>query len=406
MKLGQRLKVAWGVISNKYQQTTSGDFSKWFSGGKSRFLWRAGGKLASNETIFAAISRLSNSVATMPVKLYKEFEPIYSHPVADKVANSPNNNMTSFDWIRTLEVHRNTYGNGYAIKIYGARYQLEQIAVLDPTRVEPIVEASTGELWYQVLGDKGTYYVHNLDMVHVKHIHTSQNGYKGISPIDVLSNTIEFDKQVRRFSLESMEGSINASFILKYDTHLSEDKKTEIINNFRQFYQDNGGVLIQESGTTITPIERDFLDTKVFEVEKITRSRVATVFNMPSSMLGETDGASYSSQEQMSLEYVTYTLLPIIRHYEQEFNRKLITMQERQSGLYFKFNVGAFLRGDQKTRGEFYFKGIRSAWFKPNEVRAYEELPPEPGGNQLYISGDLYPLNTPVSERKSRKTGG
>src|SRR5690606_23652873 len=99
----------WGVIKNKYQQTTSGDFSKWFSGGKSRFLWRDGGKLASNETIFAAISRLSNSVATLPVKLYKEFEPVHSHSISDKVANAPNNNMTSFDWVRTLEVHRNTY---------------------------------------------------------------------------------------------------------------------------------------------------------------------------------------------------------------------------------------------------------------------------------------------------------
>jgi phage portal protein BeeE len=74
-------------------------------------------------------------------------------------------------------------------------------------------------------------------------------------------------------------------------------------------------------------------------------------------------------------------------------NRKLLTKQERLRGLGFKFNVNALLRGDSKTRGEFYFKGIRSGWFTPNEVRAYEELPPLPGGDVLYMSKDLSPID-------------
>ncbi|WP_205628901.1 phage portal protein, partial [Acinetobacter baumannii] len=106
-------------------------------------------------------------------------------------------------------------------------------------------------------------------------------------------------------------------------THLGTDKRKEILNNFKEFYQDNGGVLIQEAGMKINPIDRKFLDTKVFEVERITRSRVAAVYNMPLHMLGETEGASYSSMEQMSLEFVQGTLIPIVRQYEQEFNRKL-----------------------------------------------------------------------------------
>ena len=77
---------------------------------------------------------------------------------------------------------------------------------------------------------------------------------------------------------------------------------------------------------------------------------------------------------------------------EQELNRKLLTPVERRRGWYFKFNTNALLRGDMKTRGEFYFKGIRSGWFKPNEVRAYEDLPPESGGDKLYMSKDLFPI--------------
>lgn len=75
----------------------------------------------------------------------------------------------------------------------------------------------------------------------------------------------------------------------------------------------------------IVPIERKFMDTKVFEVEKITRSRVATVYNLPVQMLGEISGTSYSSMEQQAMDYVQNTLIPIVRQYEQEFNRKLLT---------------------------------------------------------------------------------
>lgn len=398
MKLRQRARLAWDVFRNKVSDPGY-DFTKWFSP-RNIFVGRSGETLATNETIFAAISRLSNAMASLPLKLYEDFSLVHSK-TADLIANAPNPNMTSFDFIRTLEVLRDSTGNGYAMKKYDNRFQVEALVLLDPARVEPVIEKNTRELWYEIDGDKGRYYVHNMDIIHVKHIHGT--GYKGLNPIEVLRNTIDFDGKVRQFSLDQMDTRIAASFILEMATHLGTDKRKEILNNFKEFYQDNGGVLIQEAGMKINPIDRKFLDTKVFEVERITRSRVAAVYNMPLHMLGETEGASYSSMEQMSLEFVQGTLIPIVRQYEQEFNRKLLTPEERLRGLGFKFNVNALLRGDTQTRGEFYFKGIRSGWFKPNEVRAFEELPPEPGGEKLYLSGDLYPIDTPIEQRKGVK---
>ena len=189
-----------------------------------------------------------------------------------------------------------------------------------------------------------------------------------------------------------MEGAILASFILQVPGQLSDEKKQAVLANFKQFYRENGGVLIKESGTTIAPIERSFIDSKVFEVEKITRTRVAQVYNIPAHMLGE-EGGSYNSNEQQMLEFLQLTLTPIVRQYEQEFNRKLLTPEERAQGQAFKFNVNALMRGDTRTRADFYFKGIRSGWFTPNEVRALEELPPVKGGDKLYMSRDLSPID-------------
>lgn len=367
-------------------------FIKWFSP-TNIFTTLNANALASNETIFAAVSRLANSIGGMPIKLLdKNYRLITNHRVADMVMNQPNPNMSSMDFFRTMETIRDTSGNAYAMKEYDENFQVRALWLLDPGKVEPVVDKNTRELWYEIQPDDGgpRYYAHNSEVIHVKHIHGY--GYKGISPIDVLRGTSEFDRKIREKSLDQIESAITAGFLLKMAGSVGKEKRQKILDNFKQFYQDNGGVLIQEMGVEIDPITRTFIDTQLFDVEKITRGRVANVYNLPLHLLGEVSGVQMGAVEQMDLGYVQGTLVPIVRQYEQELNRKLLNQTERQRGWYFKFNTNALLRGDMKTRGEFYFKGIRSGWFKPNEVRALEDLPPENGGDKLYMSKDLFPI--------------
>ena len=381
-----RKKNTSGAMASAFDR-----FKSWFSP-HNIFTRKNAHTLASNETIFSCVSRLSNSIGCMPIKMLdRDFRMISNHRIADMVINQPNPNMTSFDFFRTMEVLRDTAGNAYALKDYDENYQVRALWILDPGKVEPVIDKNTRELWYEIQPDEGPRdYAHNLEVLHVKHIHGY--GYKGIRPIDVLKGTSEFDQKVREKSLDQIESAITASFLLKLAGSVGKEKKAEILENFTAFYKDNGGVLIQEMGVEIDPIEKQFIDTKLFEVEKITRARVANVYNLPLHLLGEVSGVQMGAVEQMDLGYVQGTLVPIVRQYEQELNRKLLNQTERQRGWYFKFNTNALLRGDMKTRGEFYFKGIRSGWFKPNEVRALEDLPPEKGGELLYMSKDLFPI--------------
>lgn len=346
---------------------------------------------------------MANSMSSLPLKLYKDNFNQVNNRIADLMANGPNPFMTSFEFIRMMEVHRDTYGNAFALKKFNDQYQVDGLYILDPNRVEPVLEKGSYDLYYEVDTGEKRYYVHNLDMIHVSHITT--DGLKGISPIDVLRNSIDYDRKIREFSLSQMDSGLKASFILSMSTHLGEKEKLETLESFKNFYQDNGGVILLDSGSQLEEIKRDFIDLKVFEVEKVTRSRVAIVFNLPLHMLGESEGNRYSNPETSSIEFTQNTMLPIVRQYEQEFNRKLLTDAERGRGLHFKFNLNALLRADEKTRGEFYFKGIRSGWITPNEVRAYEEKPPLPGADKLFMSKDLSPIDDPERLGKEVNTG-
>jgi HK97 family phage portal protein len=375
------------------------DFSSW--AGK-RFWGIDNGKLVTNETIFSVISRLSNTVSSLPLKLYQNFDTKITD-AADVVINNPNANMSGFEWVNKIEVSRNETGNGYAVIARDIRLQPEALIPVDSAYVTPFLNQDDNHLWYEIRGHNGTYYIHNMNMFHVKHI-SGVARWKGISPIDVLKNTLEYDKAVQEFSLSEMKKK--DSFILEYGANVDAEKRQRIIDDFKRFYQENGGILFQEPGVNVKDIERKYFASDTLSSERITRSRVANVFNVPVSFLNEAEGG-FSSNEQMMIQFVQMTLTPIVRQYEQELNRKILTPADRKAGFYFKFSLGGLLRGDTAARTQFYHNMLRDGAMDRDEVRRLEDLPPRGGkAAELWISGDMYPLEMDPALRKGVSKSG
>lgn len=387
-------------IKNSFKAAVDGwkgkayDFSNWFG---RRFWGIDNSQLATNETIFSVITRLSNTVSSLPLKLYQNYD-LKMNRSSDVLINRPNENMHGFDFINKMEVSRNETGNAYAVIMRDIRMQVDSIIPLDPSYVVPFVNLDDDTLWYQVDGAGGTYYFHNMNMIHVKHI-TGNSRWAGISPLDVLKNTLDYDRAVQEFSLSEMQKK--DSFFLTYGANVSAEKRQEVVDNFRDFYRENGGILFREPGVEIDEIDKKYYSSDTLNSEKITRSRVANVFNVPSMFLNDSDGQAMSSNEQLMIQFVQMTLTPICRQYEHEFNRKLLTEHDRINGYYFKFNLGGLLRGDTSSRSQFYRDGIRNGWFTQNEVRRFEDLPPVEGNaSKLWVSGDLYPIDVDPDKRK------
>lgn len=377
------------------RKATSSDFSRWV--GKT-FFGIENGTLETNENIFSVVSRLSNTLASLPFKKYLNYGQVNDEQT-DRLLYHPNPNQTLDQIFNVLEVSKNTNGNGYAVIFRDVRGQFEKLVPLIPGNVEPVIEEKSKELWYQVINDGRTYYFHNADMIHVRHIAGNGN-WKGISPLAVLKNSNEFDKAVRTFSLKEMQ-SIRDSFILKYDTSLNDEKRKAIVANFKQFYEENGGILFQEPGVEIEEMKRNFVAADMKISEEITRDRIANVYNIPNTFLNSTSG-SFSSNEQLMQMFVNMTLTPIVKQYEREFAKKILTPKERVEGYYFKFNMMALLRGDSTARQQFYHGAVRDGWMTRDEVRMYEELPPKGGmASELWISGDMYPLEMDPLLRKA-----
>lgn len=273
---------------------------------------------------------------------------------------------------------------------------------LDPGAVTVKRNIDDNSIWYDVNSTEYHFLVFNTEIIHVKHI-TPLTGTLGISPLDVLKGPLKFKKAVEDFSLNEMDKK--DAYIIQYDRSVSPENRKALINDFRRMITENGGAVVQEKGFEINRFDSNFQPSDLSTTNSITRSRVATAFNVPLSFLNESlDTGNGKSNEQVMLQFVEMTLIPIVTQYESEFNRKLLSNSERARGIYFKFNINGLLRGDTASRTAFYQTLIRNGIATVNDLRKLEELPPSDTKNadQLWITGDLYPIDTDIADRNTK----
>ena len=371
---------------------------KAFSGGRFLHWLRGDYTLSNSELLFSAISRIANSLSAMPLQLYCGPNKV-QNDLSRLITVSPNGSSTCCNWVKSMEACRCASGNCYALKILDGSGRLIRLDILDPTRVVPIIEKDTKELWYRIRdSDNHEMYIHNYYMIHVPFIST--NGFTGVNPVSVLQDTLDYAQDIQVFSRDQLDKGVNAAIVLEAPAQLGTLQRTEMINNFMDTYKKtSGNILLLESGVTSKSLNMSPVDTKIFEVEKITRSTVAMVYNLPPHLLGDYSDTSFSSQEQQMLEFLMLTMLPIVTAYEQELDRKLLTQEERDKGYHFEFNMDSILRADADTQAEVDYKNIRSGTITPDEIRIRQHRSPYPGGigSHPMISQDLATLDYTVN---------
>lgn len=389
------------LIDNWIDETSNTlyDFSPW----RNKSFWgNINNTLETNETIFSAVTRLANSLSSMPIKLYEDYKVINTN-VSELLTISPNNSVSSYDFINQIETVRNEKGNAYVLIERDTFSQPSKLYLLNSDIVNIAIENNSREVYYIIHAASGNkLIIHNMDMLHFKHI-VGSNMLKGISPIDVLKNTTDFDAAIRKFNLSEMQKP--DSFVLKYSSNIDVKKRQSVIENFKKFYEENGGILFQEPGVEIDPIPKKYVSEDIVASENLTRERVANVFQLPAVFLNANESSNFTKNEELNRFFLQHTLISIIKQYESEFNRKLLTPLDRKKNRYFKFNIKAYLRADSATQAEVYFKAVRSGYYTINEIRELEDLPPVENGDKPFISGDLYPIDTPLELRKSLKGG-
>ena len=352
--------------------------------------------IEGNEAIYAAVSRIANTVASMPLHFYRGYEIQKNHPYERLVSLEPSPGFSAFSWRQTMEVIRNVEGNAYALRVLDGLGQVTRLDILQPGRVQPKWNPRDSSVWYEVRMDDGKLaQCPGGLIINLKHM--SANGLRGIRPIDVLRQSLDYDQQVKELSLDQLDGVNQGIMLTVPNTGLSQEQKDDVVKRFLETYENSGrSVVILEGGLTATTFTGQTVNPQLLDVERITRNRVATVYNLPPHLLGDYSDTSFSTAEQQMQEFRQLTITPIVQQWEEEFNRKMLTPEEWADGYRFRFDTDSLGRADMATTANRNQMAIRGGWRKPNEVRESEGLPPDPMGGELMSSRDLIPLRIAV----------
>ncbi len=135
-----------------------------------------------------------------------------------------------------------------------------------------------------------------------------------------------------------------------------------------------GRTMVLGKDVEYKPISMTLEDAEWIAARQFSVEEVALLFRVPPTVVGDLLHGNYSNSVEMSRVFVTMTLRRHLTMWEQAISRSLLTEAARQ--VYFaEHSVEGLLRGDSKTRAEFYERGIADGWLDVDEVRRLENLP-------------------------------
>ena len=348
-------------------------------------------------TVLACARVLSNGIAQIPLKVYREGDD--GSKVIDKknalhrlLSRRPNEWMTSFEYRQVAMFHAVLAGNHYAWINRGLGKVVRELIPLVPSLVT--ARQTRGfEMVYDVKG-VGT----DIGRDQILHLRgPSWNGVAGMDAIQTAREAIGLAIATEEAHAKLYANGAQPGGIVAVDGAMSEASYNRLkaqIEQSREGLRNAFRMWVLDQGAKFTPmamtgVDAQHLETRRFQIEQICAD--LGVFPM---MVGYSDKtATFASAEAFFLAHVIHSLEPWIENWQQVLARDLFPDEDDLSA---EFSVQGLLRGDHKTRAEFYAAGIINGYFTRNEVRKWENLNPIDG-----LDEPLIPLNMGTQEERA-----
>jgi HK97 family phage portal protein len=350
--------------------------------------------------VWACVKILSESVGMLPLEIYKtdgvKRERAIDHRLWSILRRQPNPEITALTWKQTVMTHLGLWGNSYSQIIRDGLGRPLQLWPIHPQRVRVMRDSMSKRLYYTVapmFGETGYVVLDMEDMLHIKGL--AMNGLVGMSPVGAGREAIGLGLAEQEYGARFFSNGAQTSGVLEHPGQLSDkayDRLKKSIEDQIRSLRDKHRMLILEEGlkwqqVSLPPEDAQFLGSREFNIRDIAR-----FYRMPLYKLSENITSKSTSIEQMSIEFLSDTIMPWLTNIEEEITCKLLNKDEQEQ-FFPKFKVDAYLRGDTQTRYAAYHIARQDGWMSANEIRAEEHMNPIEGGDQYLVPLNMVPAD-------------
>ena len=349
----------------------------------------------------AVVSFLSDSVAQLPLKVYRRGNDNArirdTESTAAKLLFKPNADQTAYDLWNAVMVEYLLMGvatlwvlpdvnsdSGYQLRLIPKEW------IINTDR-----ETNYAPDSLRITAGTGNYIdIPRTEFVQFRRYSPGNpGGYQ--SPIAALRQTLSEQIQADKFRTQiwRSSGRFNAYLTRPKDVApWTEEQKKTFLTAFREGWgqdgENSGKMPLLEDGMEIKPYQFNAKEAQYAETKQLSREDVAAAYHVNPSLIWHTTTQTYASAKDNARALYADCLGPVIQMLQQRINSFLLPMVGADPDLYVVFDLTEKLKGSFEERAAILQSAVGGPWMTRNEARADNNLPPVDGGDELIV-----PLN-------------
>jgi HK97 family phage portal protein len=342
--------------------------------------------------IFACTRVLANAIGSLPPRVYRRQADGSRVPAGDeqrlvRLLRRPEPGSTSADLLGSIMLHLLVHGDAFIAK-YREAGEIVQLALLDPQAVT--VERKGPRVLYKLSRREGLSEHDERDILHVKAM--SQDGLRGVSTVRAAAKVLQLNEGLIRYVTSWLGNDARPGGILwtrQPGRDAPQTTKDYLEGEFGHG-QPEAGARVEPSGHGHIAVysgegKYEGVDPALSAQEFVAQRELAAkecarAFGLPAWAVNAptADSLTYSTVEGQLRYLVDFSLRGWAVRIERAFNGDADLLP---GGAYMALDFDAFLRGNIDQRGQYYERALKNGWLLVNEIRAAEDLPPLPEGD-------------------------
>ncbi|EJB8459126.1 phage portal protein [Acinetobacter baumannii] len=352
--------------------------------------------------VFACVKILTESVATLPLQMFKLNsngirEQVKDHDVIRLLYNKPNRYQTRVEFFEQLMLNL-VAGNAYIKKDYSGK-KLVSLQVINSGSVDPSIRDDGTPQYKCKLGSKTVEYT-DKEIWHIKLFGT---GFVGMSPIAYGAQSIGIGLAGSDKTSRLMSNGAKPTGAILTPKWLKKDQRDEIRDEMDILVNgDDGDMPVLEGGMTFEQISLTPEDLELIEIRKLAVEEACRYFGVNPILIFSTDSSTTwgSGIEQLVDGFHKFGLRPYLERIEESARIHLLPRHEWDD-YEFEFKTKDLLRASYLERVKSNKDRILSGQASPYQVQMEEGETPDPNSNFI-----LVPVNMTTAERMKKGNYG
>lgn len=307
--------------------------------------------------VSGAVDFISNTIACMPVKLYK-----YKQGKVEEQENDPRVKMLNGDTGDTLDgfqlkkamVEDYLLGKGGYCYIRRQRndvmglYYVQDIYITILKNFDPIYKD------YVIEVEGRQYKPWNF----IKVLRNTKDGASGVGLTAEVSKALETAYNTLLYQLSLVKAGGNKRGFLKSQRKLGQDEINTLKTAWKNLYGNSSeNVVVLNNGLEFQEASNSSVDMQLDQNKNTLRNEINGIFHL-------SDDFDKTFKE---------AIYPIVKAFETALNRDLLLEKEKKN-FYFEFDVKEIIKSNLKERYEAYRMAKETGFMTLNEIRRAENM--------------------------------